>query len=414
MGDNLLKINISLSIVLLFFLSINFIASSQGADSNSSDNHAIANQSSEFTKSAIDSLSSLLEKKISAIDSLNQLSLLREAEKSFEATGLIVSFVEIFLGIFTLLLIIGGYLGWRQFGKVVEMKDDINKIKHEIEQTNQQLKSSLLKVEDHYHELINNYQDINELAYNLNEGISNYRTGKYQYSRELLSLAIEKISKLPSSLNFNNEKLKALYYIGRSYSLEEEVEKADNYFHKMIEIDEKFSRSYIGIALNHLLSDKEKAVVNCKKAEVLAQKNEYSTTVIGYIYRTLNLLDDSLKVLRVADSINSTSTTSYYLGTVFLAKNQLAEAFKYFDKSKGLAIIEIDKSKEIGWAYYKMAVVSALYNNTEEAKKHIKSVLDFNDTKEFKRLMKIDLLFLKKHTDGKNRENINLLHDLIK
>jgi tetratricopeptide (TPR) repeat protein len=193
-------------------------------------------------------------------------------------------------------------------------------------------------------------------AYGFNQGQEAYAEGNYQRAVDCFRRA--------SQLQPRNTAIQ--YKLGRSYTNIGELEKAENAFHKVLEIDPGCSEAYRGIAIASRYDDLAKALINAQLAVEVDATDLKNWNCLGLLLRDDNNNKDAIDAHKRAYRLDETQRiTSFYLALLY-ADAKIATARDYMHE----ATADLDQDQHYGrikplWAAV-LKWAHAVFNGNDE------------------------------------------------
>lgn len=324
------------------------------------------------------------------IDSLEQQQLrndIESAKQHIERANRIIDWSAMFFAALTVLLIIAGAIGLREFSQIRKTERSMQIILSEV-------KKELVEIQKYRSDIIKETKEFTEITYYLNEGITAYESGNYLKSREFLHRV----------LDLDNNHLRAIYFIGKSLMMENKFEEAKENFNKILSIDSRSSIAYLGLAMSCSDSESDQAIKYCQQALEYDSQNASALDYMGLINRKLANLNESIDNHIQARRLRKAATTSYFLGLIYFVNGDEEKTRKYFDEAKYLAQLQIERVFKVHWAYYIIGVIEGLNQNLNEAQNFFRKSQDYNKSESIRRAIYNDLNFLLQ--SGKNKTEV--------
>ena len=353
-------------------------------------------QTDEVNKNDLNKTLKSIEQKIDDFQRDKQNQEVELAKETIERANTIISWSGYILAALALFLTAIGVIGLFEISK-------LNKIRKDFDEKLLIVKQEIENIDKNKAMILNEAKKFTEINYFLNQGKQLYRLGQHFEAREHLKKVI--------SIDPNN--IEARYYIGNSYSVEDKFDDAINEFEKILKIDPKNAIAYYGIGLSYGTKNIEKAIENYKLAIKSNPSDARVYNRLGTLLR-LSSLDEALSVYQEGARLKESANTSFNIGLIYYAKNEMEKAKKYFIDTKHFAFKEIEGSKSPKWQYHFLAVISCIENKPNDANELYQKALEIDNSIGIRRGMKSDLDFLtKRELDKGVEDNIENLISLL-
>lgn len=151
----------------------------------------------------------------------------------------------------------------------------------------------------------------------------------------------QKALEISEQNNYIKGRAKALYRIGRSYQLQRDYTRSDEYLNQALELSKEIKDLKIQGEVLYMLADNLRQTGNIESA--------------------LKKFNEALEVSRKAEDINTMAGTYGSIGLVYYAQGNFNEAIKNYEEAKKLRIVQGNKlmaarvDSRIANAYYNLA-----------------------------------------------------------
>lgn len=290
------------------------------------------------------------------------------AEDNIGKANLIIDWSAMMFTLLTILLVLAGALGIREFSKVQQTEHRIRETERTMLLQLEEIKKELNDIQNYKSELIKDIQLFIQSTYYLNYSRQSYRAGDYSAAKEALY----------NLLDLESNNLDALSLLGKSLMMEGNIEESTSIFDKMLTVDSQNPDAYYGLAMNYFYTDLNKSKDFCEKALEGNPTHFNSLIFLSVIYRELGRVEEALRISKKAQGIKQYAVNSFYIAVIHYSRGEEKRARKYFDEANFLAKQFLERVDRWSWGLFIVAVQNGLNNNLKESEIIIRSILEIN------------------------------------
>jgi len=302
---------------------------------------------------------------------LNQ-SLLRRSEQTFELASKIIDWSAMFFASLTLILIIAGAVGLKEFSNIRKIEAEMSSInkemKNEIENV-RKAKSEIQKdLDDLKANIAKDSREFLRIVYLLNDGIASYHTGD-------LSNAIEAFLKVKQ---INPNDYEATCYLARSYVGQEKYDLAIETAKTALTLPGKHALAYSIMGEAYRRMKKFDLAIDSFKKAINIEKKPSTLNNLGFSYYYNKEYDSAISIFRESLDMKRKSTACCGLAKSLIKKQMREEAVKYLHETIVLSEESIARGTIYVWPYYSLAFSHLVLNNRNDCINALKIALDMN------------------------------------
>lgn len=299
-------------------------------------------------------------------------SLLDKSNQNFDLAANIINWSAMFFAALTLILIIAGAVGLKEFSNIRKIESEMQRINETMKNEIESLRKTKDEIQNELNHLRKNIEKDSRtflrVVYLLNDGISCYHTGD-------LPNAIDAFKKV---LQIYPNDYEATCYLARSYIGQENYDLAITTAELALALAEKPARAYAIIGEAYRRKKRFDSAIEAFKKSVELQKISSRLNNLGYAYFKSKDYDNALSTFRESLEIKRNSTACCGLAKAFLKKQNVMEAHKYFQETIVLAEEDILKGTLYVWPYYNLAFSYLVLNRQEECLNTLKNAFEKN------------------------------------
>lgn len=347
---------INFIVFLLLFLGL-FIARLYSADSLDS------------LKSEIQLFESI-ERLNAQLTDRSQINL--QIDKNLEIASKIIDWSAMFFGAITLLLIIAGAIGLKEFSNIRKVEKDLlmvyEKMEKEFEHI-QNLKSETQeKIEELKQKISNESKEFLNLVYLLNQGIRSYDSGD-------LSTSIKIFKKI---LRKNPHDYAATCYLARAYLGQEEYAPSIETAELAVPLSDEPFEAYSILGEAYRTTNQFEKSINAFKKSLDINMKPWTLNNLAYSYYRSHNNKLALETFKKSLDLDRNSTATCGLAKSLYKLKEHDKAIEYFNETITLAKERIEKGSENIFMYYNLAYAYFMINNFEKCLKALEYALNKN------------------------------------
>lgn len=273
-----------------------------------------------------------------------------------EWSGVLIASLTFLVTILTLATAIVGFFG---FSELRRARDRATATQKQMTDRLREIESLADRWENTIQEADNRLEVIVQSAYGFNQGQEAYAEANYQRAVDCFHRA--------SQLQPRSTAI--LYKLGRSYTNTGELQKAEDAFYKVLQLDPACSEAYRGIAIAYRYDDLPKALINARLAVEVEEKDLKNWNCLGLLLRDEQNIEEAIAAHKRAYRLDETQRiTSFYLALLYADAKRTATARDYLHE----ATVDLDRVEHFGrikplWAAVLKWAHAAFDGDNEEA-----------------------------------------------
>lgn len=298
--------------------------------------------------------------------------LLEKAEENLNYVSNIISWSAMIFGCFTVILIIAGYLGLKEFS-------NIRKVKSEMKQITNFMKKDLKKYQQKKKKIENNIKDIkNEFEITSNKMqmlIFLTNKGRSSYYKGDLSRAIVSFKKV---IEIYPNDYQANCFLAKLFMDQENYKDALNYANNAILIHSDAPDAHTIIGKIHRSMDKFDSSIEAFNKSIRIQASNSNLNPLAYTYYKIGDYENAIKIFKESLAFKRTSSATCGLAKAYIKTGLYTDAYEYFQNAILLAKEEILNGTEYIFPYYNLASSYLVLNKQSECLRIINKALEIN------------------------------------
>lgn len=326
-------------------------------------------QDSTFSqfRTRIDSIEKKLDEQLNSTKALN-----KDSERNIEFSGKLIDWSAILFSSLTLILIVAGVIGLKEFSNVRKIEKDISRLKNDMEKEVNELRSIkeqiLAELSTFKFEIKNDSKNLLNIIYLLNEGVRYYYSGNLPKS----------INTFKKVISIKNDDYEATCFLARAYSGLQQYELAIKTAQKALNLDRFPSRAYTIIGETHRRMGNVKESIESFRKAIEIENSPQILNSLAYSYFVDHNFAKANETFIQSMQLSRYSTSVCGLAKCYIMQGIHDKAKAYAQEAVLLAGEEIANSRGGFWPYYNLAAAHFILNNNNLCMDTIEKFLELN------------------------------------
>ena len=311
--------------------------------------------------------------------------LLDRAHDNVEMANRIIDWSAMFFAAITLVFIIAGALGLREFSSIKSVREELRALNKEMEDEVESLQAFKLRFEEEMEELkksiAKDSTNIIKIAYLSSEGTLYFQSGE-------LGRAINAFREI---LRIKPHDYDSMCYLSRCYIGQGRYNRAIDTANKAIGLSERPDRGYRILGEAYRLMGRHDLSIEAllKSKELIRRRSTFNS--LAYSYLKANSLEDSFQYFLESLEMRRGSTATCGLAKVYIKLGDMEKAQEYALETVKLADEEIQRGVLYLWPYYSITFAHLILGNEEECQAYMRMSVSKNKNPSLNNEMLSDL-----------------------
>ena len=334
---------------------------------------------------------------------------MERADAQIEMANRIIDWSAMFFAAVTLVTIIAGALGLREFASIKSVREELRALNEEMENEIESLQEFKMQFEEEMEgiksTIARDSTNIIKIAYLSSEGTLYFQSGE-------LGRAINAFREI---LRINPREYDSMCYLARCYIGRGRYNRAIETANQAISLSERPDRGYriLGEAYRLMGRHDQSIEALLKSKELIRRRSTFNS--LAYSYLKKGDLDNAFQYFLESLEMRRGSTATCGLAKVFVKMGEIEKAQEYALETVKLVDEEIQRGVLYLWPYYSITFAYLILDNESSCLDYLQKSLEKNKNPALNREMISDLRLVVDEpgiSEGLVQQCIQVINDL--